>query len=69
MNFHVVDGFESGMVSYGTDAPSFTNIKNKILYGTGSILDAHTEKEFIEIRDLHKAVGDIKVIYKKILNR
>ncbi|MEP7145768.1 MAG: M20/M25/M40 family metallo-hydrolase [bacterium] len=68
MNFKVVDGFDTGIVSFGTDAPSFTNIKNKILYGPGSIFDAHTEHEFIRICDIRKAVEDIKVIYKKILN-
>lgn len=68
MNFLTVEGFNTGIVSYGTDAPSFTNIKNKILYGPGNILDAHTEHEFIETGDLHKAVEDVKIIYKKIIN-
>lgn len=66
VNFLTVDGFESGIVSYGTDAPSFSNIKNKLLYGPGSILDAHTENEYIRISDMHKAVEDVKDIYKKI---
>ncbi len=68
MNFITIEGFDTGIVSYGTDAPSFTNIKNKILYGPGNILDAHTEHEFIKTGDLHKAVEDIKIIYKKIIN-
>ncbi len=68
MKFCTVSGFETGIVSFGTDAPAFTNIKNKILYGPGSITDAHTEHEFIKTADLYKAVEDIKVIYKKILN-
>jgi len=67
VNFHTIDGFETGIVSYGTDAPSFSNIKNKILYGPGNILDAHTEREFIRISDMNKAVDDVKNIYKKIL--
>jgi acetylornithine deacetylase len=68
MNFHTVEGFRSDIVSFGTDAPAFTNVKNKLLYGPGSILDAHTEKEFIKIKDLHKAVEEVKLIYKKITN-
>ena len=68
MYFHTVEGFDTNVVSYGTDAPEFKNIKNKILYGPGSILDAHTENEFVRIRDLYKAVEDVKIIYKKIIN-
>jgi acetylornithine deacetylase len=68
MNFYTIDGFKSDIVSFGTDAPAFTNVKNKILYGPGSILDAHTEKEFVKIKDLNKAVEDVKIIYKKIVN-
>lgn len=68
MEFYTVDGFETGIVSYCTDAPSFTNIPNKLLYGPGSILVAHTSDEFIKIADLHKAVEDVKNIYKKIVN-
>ena len=69
VNFLTTDGFESGIVSYGTDAPSFSNIKNKLLFGPGSILDAHTENEFIKISDMHKAVKDVKDIYKKITEK
>jgi acetylornithine deacetylase len=68
MNFYTVEGFDTDVVSFGTDAPEFKNIKNKILYGPGSILDAHTENEFVKIKDLYKAVEDIKLIYKKIVN-
>lgn len=68
MHFHTVEGFRTNTVSFGTDAPAFTNVKNKILYGPGSILDAHTDNEFVKIKDLHKAVDDIKLIYKKIIN-
>jgi acetylornithine deacetylase len=68
MNFYTIDGFKSDIVSFGTDAPAFTNVKNKILYGPGSILDAHTEKEYVKIKDLYKAVEDVKLIYKKIVN-
>ncbi|MBK8549833.1 MAG: M20/M25/M40 family metallo-hydrolase [Ignavibacteria bacterium] len=66
MKFFTTEGFETGTVAYGTDAPSFNNVKNIILYGPGSILDAHTEHEFIKISDMHKAVEDIKRIYKTI---
>lgn len=66
VRFFTVEGFETGTVSYGTDAPSFKNISNKLLYGPGSILDAHTENEYVRIEDMHRAVEDVKKIYKII---
>jgi acetylornithine deacetylase len=68
MNFYILEGFETDVVSFGTDAPVFTNVRNKILYGPGSIQYAHTENEHIKIKDLYKAVEDVKLIYKKIVN-
>lgn len=68
LNFYTIDGFKTDVVSFGTDAPAFTNVKNKILYGPGSILDAHTDKEYVKIEGLHTAVEDVKLIYKKIIN-
>lgn len=67
MEFYTVDDFETGIVSYCTDAPSFSNIKNKLLYGPGSILTAHTNDEYIKIADLYRAVDDVKKIYKKLI--
>jgi acetylornithine deacetylase len=68
MKFYTEDNVETNVVSFGTDAPSFTNVPNKILYGPGSILDAHTGHEFVRIKDLYKAVEDIKLLFKKITN-
>jgi len=66
IKFHTVPGFETGVVAFGTDAPSFTNVPNKILYGPGTILVAHTAEEHIKIKDLYKAVEDVKMIFKKL---
>lgn len=66
IKFFTVEGFETGVVAYGTDAPSFTNVPNKILYGPGTILVAHTENEHIHIKDLYRAVEDVKKIFRKI---
>ena len=67
IKFETFPGFETGIVSYGTDAPSMPNLGKKILYGPGSILDAHTENEHIKIEDMNKAVDDLVKIYKCIL--
>lgn len=66
IKFHTVEGFETGVVAYGTDAPSFTNVPNKLLYGPGTILVAHTSDEHIKIKDMYKAVEDVKRIFRKL---
>ncbi len=66
LKFHSVEGFETGVVAYGTDAPSFTNVPNKILYGPGTILVAHTNDEHVYIKDLYRAVEDVKKIFRKL---
>jgi acetylornithine deacetylase len=63
MKFHTVPGFETDVVSYGTDAPSLSNLGKRMLYGPGSILNAHTEGEFIKTEDMKKAVEDLKKIF------
>ena len=66
MRFHTVEGFETGVVAYGTDAPSFTNVPNILLYGPGTILVAHTADEHIKINDLYRAVEDVKRIFMEL---
>ncbi len=66
MKFHTVDGFETGVVAFGTDAPSFTNVPNILLYGPGTILVAHTKDEQIKIKDMYRAVEDVKKIFCKL---
>lgn len=68
LEFVTLDGFETDIVSYGTDAPSFTNVKNIILYGPGNILHAHTEIEQIKVKDIYISIENVILIYKKIIN-
>lgn len=55
-------GFETAPVSYGTDVPRFKGNHKKYLYGPGSILVAHGEKEQIELSELLEGVQ----AYKKL---
>lgn len=61
-----IDGFESIVLGYGTDAFSLSRkqLKNKILYGPGSIHVAHGANEFVSTDDLIKAVEDYKKLVK-----
>jgi acetylornithine deacetylase len=51
-----LDGFETAVVSFTTDIPMLTNWGKPLLFGPGSILDAHTDGEKIAKNDLSRAV-------------
>lgn len=64
--FHYIDGFEAGVVAYGCDAPSLTNLGKPLLYGAGSITTAHTSEEQVTVTEIEKAIVDLKEIYKSL---
>jgi acetylornithine deacetylase len=64
---HVVDGFETTVVSFGSDAPHLTNMGKRLLIGPGSILDAHTAGEKISKRELMEGVGLYERLVRKLL--
>jgi acetylornithine deacetylase len=51
-----LEGFETTVVAFTTDIPALTNWGKPLLYGPGSILDAHTAGERISKNDLLRAV-------------
>ena len=53
----VPEGRKSVVVSFNTDVPWLTNLGKPLLFGPGSILDAHGENERISKKDLLDAVG------------
>lgn len=67
LKFHTVEGFITDIVAYGSDAPYLMNLGKPMLYGPGSILDAHTAHEKIAIAGLEQAVKDLKTIYYKLI--
>jgi acetylornithine deacetylase len=52
-----LDGFETTVVSFTTDIPLLDNWGRPLLFGPGSILDAHTAGEKISKIELSQAVG------------
>jgi acetylornithine deacetylase len=52
----VPPGFSSTVVAFNTDVPHLGNLGKPLLFGPGSILDAHGEKEKIGKKDLLSAV-------------
>ncbi len=60
-----LDGFETTVVAFTTDIPMLTNWGRPLLYGPGSILDAHTSGEKISKRELAAAVD----VYERMVTR
>jgi acetylornithine deacetylase len=55
-----IDGFETTVVAFTTDIPALTNWGKPLLFGPGSILDAHTPGEKISKREMVEAVETYK---------
>jgi acetylornithine deacetylase len=54
---HVPDGAPSRVVAFNTDVPWLSNLGTPLLFGPGSILDAHGANEKIGKKELLQAVG------------
>ena len=64
---HVVEGFRTTVVSFGSDAPHLGNTGKRLLAGPGSILDAHTAAEKISKRELIEGVDLYEGLVRKLL--
>lgn len=61
-----IDGFEGSVVRFTTDIPYLSRWGKALLFGPGSILDAHTDHERISKTELAKAI-ELYVKLAKIL--
>ncbi len=59
----VPPGFAAATVRFGSDAVHFSKAYQTLMLGPGSILNAHTKDEFIEVSELEDAVK----IYQNLL--
>ena len=64
---HVVDGFETTVVSFGSDIPYLGNMGKPLLIGPGSILDAHTVEEKVRKNELIEGVELYERLVRKLL--
>ena len=64
----VPDGAESTIVSFNTDVPHLGALGKPLLYGPGSILDAHGANEKIGKKDLLQAVNVYYDTVRKLLS-
>lgn len=60
-----VDGFPTKIVGYGTDIPVLRPLGRPLLFGPGSIFEAHTADEKISKQELFNAVD----LYQKLVKR
>jgi acetylornithine deacetylase len=60
------DGFPSGPVAFGSDAPHLSGFGHKIICGPGSIRHAHRPDEHVLVKDLETAVGQYVRMYHVI---
>ncbi|KAK7992387.1 hypothetical protein PG988_001181 [Apiospora saccharicola] len=57
-----VEGFETVVLSYGTDVPNLRGNHKRYLYGPGSVLVAHSDHEHLDVSDLEAAVTGYKAL-------
>jgi acetylornithine deacetylase len=63
----VPEGWDSVVVSFNTDVPWLSSLGKPLLYGPGSILDAHGVHERIAKRELLDAIGTYEEIVVALL--
>lgn len=70
VKLHTVDGEETCIVAFGSDVPHLSPVLaakhgSPLLFGPGSILDAHTDHERVKLKDL----DDAAVAYERMALR
>ncbi|KAM3084559.1 hypothetical protein ACMFMF_001914 [Clarireedia jacksonii] len=64
-----IDGFETIILTGGTDIPFLKGDHKRYMYGPGSVSSAHSDHECLTVGDLVKAVDDYKTIIQDLLAR
>ena len=64
----VVEGFDTMVASFGSDAPYLTNLGKPMMIGPGSILDAHTANEKVSKQELIEGAAIYERLLKKLLS-
>lgn len=66
---HVPEGEDTKIVAFGTDAPHLPAWGTPLLFGAGSITDAHTDHEKIEVREIEDCIGRLQKVATELLQR
>jgi acetylornithine deacetylase len=62
-----VPGFETASFAFTTDIPLLDRWGVPLLFGPGSVLDAHTDEERVELAELEGAVAAYERIARTLL--
>jgi acetylornithine deacetylase len=65
---HVVEGYPTTVVSFGSDVPHLGNLGKRLLIGPGSIFDAHTPGEKISKAELMEGANLYERLVRKLLS-
>ena len=69
VRLETIAGLEQCVVRFTTDIPYLSNWGKALLLGPGSILNAHTEHEFVEKRELAQAIDIYAQLVRALLAR
>ena len=67
VRLRTVPGFDTAVFAFTTDIPLLKRWGQPLLYGPGSILDAHAADEHVEIADLEAAVAAYHAVAGRLL--
>jgi acetylornithine deacetylase len=67
VRLHTVPGFERAAFAFTTDIPLLARWGRPLLYGPGSILDAHSDGEHVAVADLETAVAAYQHLAERLL--
>ena len=67
MRFRTIPGIPTMTASFTTDIPALSNWGEPVLLGPGDILVAHTEREYLEKRELLEAIERYLLIAHELL--
>lgn len=67
VEFHVPAGREGVLAAFGTDVPFLRRWGTPLLCGPGSILDAHTDHERVQVADLEAAARTYRDTARELL--
>ena len=68
IRMHTVPGFETHVFPFTTDVPFLDRWGTPLLFGSGSILVAHTDGEFVTLDELHGAVDGFERLARGCLS-
>jgi acetylornithine deacetylase len=69
IHLQTMDEFEPCIVNFTTDIPYLSNWGRPLLLGPGSILNAHTDHEFVEKQELNEAIDIYVRLVRELLAR